>query len=34
MNVIDLIKREWIPAMQDKIEILTTDQLISADISL
>jgi hypothetical protein len=26
--------REWIPAMQDKIEILTTDQLISADISL
>jgi hypothetical protein len=26
--------REWIPAKQDKIEILTTDQLISADISL
>jgi hypothetical protein len=31
---INIHLREWIPAMQDKIEILTTDQLISADISL
>ena len=25
---------EWIPAMQDKISILTTDQLINSDLSL